>query len=58
MTNTMQTKKKPGRPAENLEGPAIRVCVMLDQRTIDKVRSKGQGNLSNGIRLLAKGEQK
>lgn len=58
MTNTMQNKKKPGRPAENLEGPAIRVCVMLDRETIDKVRTKGQGNLSNGIRLLAKGVQK
>jgi len=41
-----------GRPAEV---PCRKMCVYLDEQTIERLRRLGAGNLSAGIRAAARG---
>lgn len=49
-----KTKRTAGRPAENLDSPAVRYCVTLDKETANTARLIGGGNVSNGLRLAVK----
>lgn len=49
MTRNEQVKRKPGRPPTVLGGMR-RVCVQLDQGTLERARLLGDGNLSAGLR--------
>ena len=49
-----KTKRTTGRPAENLDPPAVRYCVTLDKETANMARLIGGGNVSNGLRLAVK----
>lgn len=55
-------KKKPENATQDpmllLEGKAIRRNVLFDQKSLDYYRKAGQNNISAGIRLVAKREQK
>ena len=44
-----------GRPAEDKASGLQRYHVLLDTGTVDKARKLGDGNLSLGLRLMAKG---
>lgn len=48
----MTNKKQAGRPAVMAGGK--RVQVYLDERTLEKARRIGDGNISEGIRLAIK----
>ena len=45
-----------GKPAEDKASGLQRYQVLLDPKTVDKARKIGDGNLSLGLRLLAKGK--
>lgn len=49
-----QTKQKPGLKAQAMQGEAIRRNVLLDQISIDYYRKIGGGNISLGLRMVAR----
>jgi hypothetical protein len=49
-----QTKQKPGLKAQSMQGEAIRRNVLLDQISIDYYRKIGGGNISLGLRMVAR----